>query len=55
MYPRPIDLENTERLGRFPLVQVVASFEALHTALVQRLREVGASAPQRTLVSTPPR
>jgi hypothetical protein len=32
VYPRPIDLENSERLGRFPLVQVVASFEAPRTA-----------------------
>jgi hypothetical protein len=55
VYPRPIDLENTERLGRFPLVQVVASFEALHAALVQRLREVGVPAPEPALVSTPPR
>ena len=55
VYPRPIDLENTERLGRFPLVQVVASFEALRAALEQRLREVGAPAPEPVLVSSPPR
>jgi hypothetical protein len=55
VYPRPIDLENSERLGRFPLVQVVASFEALRAALEQRLRELEAGAPEPALVSTPPR
>src|SRR5262247_61320 len=42
VYPRPIDLANSERLGRFPLVEVVDSFGALRAALERRMREVEA-------------
>jgi flavoprotein len=33
VYPRPVDLENTERLKSYEYTQVVASIESLHTAL----------------------
>lgn len=37
LYPRPIDLENTERLKRFPYTRVVESIETLKIAIDQRL------------------
>lgn len=37
LYPRPIDLDNTERLKRFPHTQVVESIERLKAAIDQRL------------------
>lgn len=37
LYPRPIDLENTERLKLFPHTQVVESIETLKAAIDQRL------------------
>ena len=37
LYPRPIDLENTERLKSFPYTRVVESIEALKSALDQRM------------------
>jgi flavoprotein len=55
VYPRPIDLENTERLKRFPLVQVVESFDTLRAALDRRLGELDTAAPERVLASTAPR
>jgi len=45
VYPRPVDLENTERLRAFPLVNVVETFEDLKAALQERLAAVGALAP----------
>jgi dihydromethanopterin reductase (acceptor) len=33
VYPRPIDLENTEKLGRFPGVTVVSSVEEIERCL----------------------
>jgi flavoprotein len=55
VYPRPIDLENTERLKRFPLVQVVETFDALRAALDRRLGELDTAAPERVLAATAPR
>jgi flavoprotein len=55
VYPRPIDLENSERLRRFPLVQVVDSFEALRAALERRMQELDASPSGPALISAPPR
>lgn len=43
VYPRPIDLENTQRLKDSPLVSVVETFDDLRAALAARLSEVGAS------------
>ena len=37
LYPRPIDLENTERLKRFPYTQVAENIEALKSAIDQRM------------------
>lgn len=37
LYPRPIDLENTERLKHFPYTTVVESVETLKAAIGQRL------------------
>lgn len=37
LYPRPIDLENTERLKPFPYTHVVESIETLKAAIDQRL------------------
>lgn len=36
VYPRPIDLENVERLSRFPYTRVVQSMEELARALAER-------------------
>jgi flavoprotein len=41
VYPRPIDLENTERLKAFPLVSVVETFEDLRTSLTAHLAQLG--------------
>ena len=41
VYPRRIDLENTERLKGFEAVTVVESLEALQEAVLQRRREIG--------------
>ena len=41
VYPRPIDLDNTQRLKAFPLVSVVETLDALQAALTARLAEVG--------------
>ena len=40
VYPRPIDLENTERLKTFPLTEVVESFADLKLAVARRKGEV---------------
>jgi len=37
VYPRPIDLEATEKLRDFPYTQVVDSVDALKTAVLNRL------------------
>lgn len=37
LYPRPVDLENTERLKLFPYTRVVESIETLKAAINQRL------------------
>ena len=37
LYPRPIDLENTARLGRMPYTRVVEDLPALKAAVEQRL------------------
>lgn len=37
LYPRPIDLENTERLKHFPYTHVVESIETLKSAIDQRM------------------
>ena len=37
LYPRPIDLENTQLLKRFPYTSVVESIEALKAAIDKRL------------------
>jgi flavoprotein len=47
VYPRPVDLEHTERLKRIPLVQAVDTFDALRAALERRMQELGAAAPER--------
>lgn len=39
VYPRPVDIENVERLRRFPLTQVVDSVAALAVALALSPRE----------------
>ena len=41
VYPRPIDLENRERLGRFAGVTTVDSAEELSQALARRKAELG--------------
>jgi dihydromethanopterin reductase (acceptor) len=41
VYPRPVDLENTQRLKAFPLVNVVETFDDLRAAVEVRLAEVG--------------
>jgi dihydromethanopterin reductase (acceptor) len=41
VYPRSIDLENTERLKAFPLVSVVETFEDLRASLTARLAQLG--------------
>ena len=41
VYPRPIDLENRERLGRFAGVTTVDSAEELSQALTRRKAELG--------------
>lgn len=33
VYPRPVDLENIEKLGRFPQVDIVKTIEELKTAI----------------------
>ena len=38
VYPRRIDLENTERLRQFEHTQVVTTLEQLHTALAERVK-----------------
>lgn len=43
LYPRPIDLQNTERLKQFPYTNVVESIEALKAAIDQRLTWLSAS------------
>ena len=42
VYPRPIDLENRERLGRFDGVTTVDSIVELSEAIAQRRRKVAA-------------
>lgn len=37
LYPRPVDLENTERLKRFPYTTVAENIEMLKAAIDQRL------------------
>ena len=51
VYPRPVDLENTQRLKAFPLVSVVETFDDLRAALEARLAEVGV--PPLALARTP--
>jgi len=41
VYPRPVDLENTQRLKAFPLVSVVETFDDLRAALRARLAQLG--------------
>jgi flavoprotein len=41
VYPRPIDLENTQRLKALPLVSVIETFDELRAMLVARLTQVG--------------
>jgi dihydromethanopterin reductase (acceptor) len=41
VYPRPIDLENVDRLAEFDFTTVVRSLEELQTVLNKRLAEVG--------------
>ena len=41
VYPRRIDLENTERLKGFEATTVVESLGALETVISQRRRELG--------------
>ena len=41
VYPRRIDLENTDRLKGFEATTVVESLGALETAISQRRRELG--------------
>jgi flavoprotein len=50
VYPRPVDLENTQRLKAFPLVDVVETFEDLQAALRSRLSALGVHPldPERT-------
>jgi flavoprotein len=55
VYPRPIDLENTERLARFPLVEVVESFDALRAALERRMREIDRADPEPVPAAKPSR
>lgn len=55
VYPRPIDLENTERLKSFPLVEVVDSFDALRAALDRRMQALNESTRAPALASAPPR
>lgn len=55
VYPRPIDLQNSERLKDFPLVQVVDSFATLRTALMRRLGDLDTAAPGPALASAPQR
>ena len=43
VYPRPIDLDNTERLKRMPLVTVVETLDDLKDALVRRMAEIDAT------------
>jgi flavoprotein len=43
VYPRRIDLENTERLKSFEATMVVESLAELEAALARRKRELGAS------------
>ena len=42
VYPRRIDLENTERLKSFSDTQVVETLDELHAALARRTQELGA-------------
>jgi flavoprotein len=50
VYPRPVDLENTQRLKAFPQVDVVETFEDLQAALRARLAALGVHPldPERT-------
>jgi flavoprotein len=41
VYPRPIDLENTQRLKAFPQVSVVETFADLRAALSARMEQAG--------------
>ena len=41
VYPRPIDLENRERLGRFAATTTVDSIAELRAAIGHRRREIG--------------
>jgi flavoprotein len=41
VYPRPVDLENTQRLKAFPLVDVVETYDDLQAALRSRLAALG--------------
>ena len=38
VYPRPIDLENTQRLASFERTQVVVTLAALEAAIAERGR-----------------
>ena len=40
VYPRPIDLENRERLGRFPARRRSISIAELREAIARRRREI---------------
>jgi flavoprotein len=42
VYPRRIDLENTERLKAFEATQVVETLSELEQALARRTRELAA-------------
>ncbi|HUN92517.1 MAG TPA: flavoprotein [Burkholderiaceae bacterium] len=42
LYPRRVDLHNTERLAQFEYTTVVTSVEGLQRAMDRRLRELGA-------------
>jgi hypothetical protein len=44
VYPRAIDLENTDRLKSFADTQVVETLEELRAALGRRARELAAHA-----------
>jgi len=45
VYPRPVDLDNTQRLKAFPQVSVVETLDALRTAVAARLAEVRSPLP----------
>jgi flavoprotein len=48
VYPRPIDLENVERLSTFPYTRVVVSVEDLAKALSERISEIKSRTREQT-------